>query len=208
MTWYQEIPKVELHIHLEGAIPDSALFELVQKYGGDRSVPDVNSLKERFKYTSFSHFIEAWSWKNQFLKEYEDFTFIAEKTACDLACQNIKYAELFFSPSLFLKYGLNCQELTQSVRKGLSRVKEIEITLIADLVRDYGEESELITLSELKEVKDLGVIGIGIGGSEHEFPPELFKRLFREAHRMGFHTNAHAGEQVRKASGVHCLISR
>ena len=194
MTWYQELPKVELHIHLEGAIPHSALFELIQKYGGDPSVPDIDALEERFKYKSFSQFIEAWSWKNQFLKEYEDFTFIAKKTARDLAGQNIKYAELFFSPSLFIKYGLNCQELTLSVRKGLSKVEEIEITLIADLVRDYGEESELITLSKLNEVRDLGVIGIGIGGSEHEFPPELFKRLFQKARKMGFHTNAHAGE--------------
>ena len=194
MTWYQEIPKVELHIHLEGAIPHSALFELIQKYGGETSIPDIDSLKERFKYKSFSQFIEAWSWKNQFLKEYEDFTFIAEKTARDLACQNIKYTELFFSPSLFVKYGLDCRELTKSIREGLSKVEEIEIALIADLVRDYGEESELITLSKLNEVRDLGVIGIGIGGSEHEFPPKLFKRLFQEARRLGFHTNAHAGE--------------
>lgn len=194
MTWYEDLPKIELHVHLEGAIPHKALFDLVQKYGGDPSIPNVAALAKRFEYKDFPQFIEAWSWKNQFLRKYEDFTYIAELTARDMADQNIRYAELFFSPSLFVRYGLDVQELTHAVRKGLSRVPEIEIALIADLVRDYGPESEMTTLKALNEVKDCGVVGIGIGGSEHEYPPEPFELLYREARNMGFRTNAHAGE--------------
>jgi adenosine deaminase len=194
MTWYKDLPKIELHVHLEGAIPHKALFDLVQKYGGDPSIPNVSALAKRFEYKDFSQFIEAWSWKNQFLCEYEDFSHIAELTARDMADQNICYAELFFSPSLFVRYGLKVQELTNAVRKGLSRVPEIEIALIADLVRDYGPESEMMTLKALNEVKDCGVVGIGIGGSEYEYPPEPFELLYREARNMGFRTNAHAGE--------------
>lgn len=194
MTWYDQLPKVELHVHLEGAIPHGALFDLIQKYGGDPSVPDITALMKRFEYRDFPQFIKAWSWKNRFLREYEDFSHIAELTARDMAGQNIRYAELFFSPSLFVRQGLEVQELTRAVRTGLFRVPEIEIALVVDLVRDYGPESEMATLRELDEVKDLGVVGIGIGGSEHEFPPEPFESLYREAHRMGFHTNAHAGE--------------
>jgi adenosine deaminase len=194
MTWYNKLPKVELHVHLEGAIPHSALFDLTQKYGGDPSLPDVAALARRFEYKNFAQFVEAWSWKNQFLREYEDFSHIAELTARDMANQNIRYAEMFFSPSLFVRHGLEVQELTRAVRIGLSSVLEIEISLIADLVRDYGPESEMTTLKKLNEVKSDGVIGIGIGGSEHEFPPEPFTSLYEEARRMGFRTNAHAGE--------------
>lgn len=194
MTWYDKVPKVELHVHLEGAIPHAALFALIQKYGGDPSVPDVPALAKRFEYRNFSQFIEAWSWKNQFLREYEDFTHIAELTARDMANQGIRYAEVFFSPSLFVRRSLAVQELTQAVRTGLSRVPEIEIALVADLVRDYGTESEMATLAQLREVKELGVVGIGIGGSEHEFPCAPFKGLYEAARSMGFHTNAHAGE--------------
>lgn len=194
MTWFQKLPKIELHVHLEGAIPHGALFDLVQKYGGDPSVPDVKALAKRFEYRDFDQFIQAWSWKNQFLREYEDFSHIAELTARDMASQNIRYAEMFFSPSLFIRHGLEVQDLTQAVRTGLSRVPEIEISLIADLVRDYGPESELTTLRKLNEVKSEGVVGIGIGGSEHAFPPGPFEFLFHEARRMGFRLNAHAGE--------------
>ena len=194
MTWYEKVPKVELHVHLEGAIPHEALFALIQKYGGDSSVPDVASLSRRFEYNGFPQFIEAWSWKNQFLREYEDFTHIAELMAHDMAAQCIRYAEVFFSPSLFARRGLAVQEVARAVRAGLSRVPEIEIALIADLVRDFGAESEMATLEQLMEVKDDGVVGIGIGGSEHEYPPAPFKELYAKARAAGFHCNAHAGE--------------
>ena len=194
MTWYDALPKVELHVHLEGAIPHQALFDLIQKYGGDSSVPDVGALASRFEYRDFAQFIETWSWKNGFLREYDDFTYIAELTARDLARQNVRYAEMFFSPSLFVRQHLAVPELTQAVRRGLSQVPEIEIALVADLVRDYGPDSETATLHALHEVKECGVIGIGIGGSEHEFPPEPFEPLYEKAREMGFHTTAHAGE--------------
>jgi adenosine deaminase len=200
MTWYSQLPKIELHIHLEGAIPHGALFDLIQKYGGDPSIPDLPALTERFEYKDFTQFIAAWSWKNRFLREYEDFSHIAELTARDMAGQNISYAEMFFSPSLFVRHGLEVQEVTHAVRTGLSRVPEIEIALIADLVRDYGPESELTTLKKLSEVKEDGIIGIGIGGSEHEFPPEPFGSLFEEARRVGFCTTAHAGEAAGPTS--------
>jgi len=194
MTWHENVPKAELHVHLEGAIPHEALFALIRKYGGDPSVPDVAALERRFEYLNFPQFIEAWSWKNRFLREYEDFTHIAELTARDMAGQGIRYAEVFFSPSLFSRRGLAVQELARAVRAGLSRVPEIEIALVADLVRDYGAEAETATLERLKEVRSEGIVGIGIGGSEHEYPPAPFKELFAEARAAGFHVNAHAGE--------------
>jgi adenosine deaminase len=194
MSWYDDVPKVELHVHLEGAIPHAALFELIQKYGGDSSAPDVAALANRFVYRDFPQFIEAWIWKNGFLREYDDFTFISEMVAWDMARQNIRYAEMFYSPSSFARRGLSVQRVTEAVRKGLSRVADIEIALIADLVRNFGPEAEMATLAALSDVKDLGVVGIGIGGSEHEFPPAPFEGLYEEARKAGFHTTAHAGE--------------
>ena len=115
-------------------------------------------------------------------------------TFSDMARQGIRYVEMFFSPSLFVRRGLAVQEIARAVRAGLLRVPNIEIALVADLVRDYGPESEMLTLAQLNEVKELGVIGIGIGGSEHAFPPAPFEQLYEAARSMGFHTNAHAGE--------------
>jgi adenosine deaminase len=192
--WFEQLPKVEIHLHLEGAIPHAALWELVQKYGGDPSVPSLESLNRRFKYRDFPHFIDTWVWKNDFLGEYEDFTFIAGAVARDLANQNIRYVEAFFSPSDFARHGLTTQRLTEAIRAGLDRVPEIEVALVADMVRDFGPQRAAVTLAEIAEVKELGVVGIGIGGSEQDFPPEPFEAVYEQARRLGFHTSAHAGE--------------
>ncbi len=193
-TWFEQIPKVELHLHLEGAIPHEALWQLVQKYGGDPSVPTLEALQQRFKYRDFVHFIDAWVWKNNFLREYEDFTFIAKAVAQDLKQQNIRYVEAFYSPGDFARHGLKTQELTEAIRKGLSQVPGVEVALVADLIRDFGAERAAVTLAEVSEVQSLGVIGIGIGGSEHEFPPEPFAAVYDKARQLGFRTSAHAGE--------------
>jgi adenosine deaminase len=193
-TWFERLPKVELHLHLEGAIPYDALWDLVQKYGGDASVVSPEMLSRRFEYRDFAHFIETWVWKNQFLREYEDFTFVAEAVARDLARQHIRYAEVFYSPPDFMRHGLKTQRITAAICKGLKAVEGIEVALVADLVRDFGPERAEITLAEVNEVKQLGVVGVGIGGSEQEFPPEAFADVFARARQLGFHTSAHAGE--------------
>ena len=192
--WYQRVPKVELHVHLEGAIPHPALWELIRKYGGDPSVPDLDALKRRFDYQDFPHFIETWVWKNGFLREYDDFTFIAEVVARDFGRQNIRYAEAFFSPPDFARHGLETQKLTEAIRAGLDRVPEVEIALVADLVRDTGPKKASVILAQLSEVQDLGVLGVGLGGSEANFPAALFEDVYEEARRLGFNTTAHAGE--------------
>ena len=193
-TWYDKVPKVELHIHLEGAIPHDALWELIQKYGGESSVPSLEALRSRFRYRDFKHFMGTWVWKNQFLREYEDFTLIAEAVARDQVRQNIRYTEAFFAPSEFTVHGLETQKLTEAIRIGLSRVPQTEIALVADLVRSRELDDASRNLEEINEVKDLGVIGITIGGSEHDYPPERFAGIYERARQLGFHTSAHAGE--------------
>jgi adenosine deaminase len=194
MSWFERIPKVELHLHLEGAIPHDALWALIQKYGGDPSVPDLPALQRRFAYRDFPHFIEIWRWKNRFLREYEDFAWIAEAVAGDLARQQIRYAEAFFSPIDFQAANLAVGRLAEAIRAGLDRVPGVEVALIADMVRDNGPAQAAVTLQQVYEVRHLGIVGIGIGGSEQDFPPEPFAGVYDRARHLGFHTTAHAGE--------------
>jgi adenosine deaminase len=191
--WFDAVPKVELHVHLEGAIPLPALAELAQKYG-EREAADLGALRERFRFRDFPHFIETWVWKNGLLRELDDFAFVAEAVARDLRAQRVLYAELFYSPPDFAKRGLQVGGITEAVRNGFDRVDGIELRLVADLVRDFGPERAKRTLEEVAEVRSLGVFGIGIGGSEHEFPPEPFAAVYERARELGLRTSAHAGE--------------
>ena len=190
---FNTIPKIENHLHLEGAIPHETLWQLILKYGGDKSIPDINRLKSKFVYTDFNHFIETWIWKNSFIREYEDFVLISEAVLNDLVKQNIKYAEIFISTSPF-RNTLKIQRIIESVSESIDKNSKIRVNLIVDLVRNYGPENEMTTLFEINEVKNLGIIGIGIGGAEKEYPPELFTDVFTQARKFGFKTTAHAGE--------------
>ncbi|MCJ7801891.1 MAG: adenosine deaminase, partial [Candidatus Marinimicrobia bacterium] len=191
-SFIRDLPKVELHLHLEGAIHLYALLQLIEKYEGNDYI-SFSDLEIKFEYSNFMHFLNIWVWKNQFIREYDDFEFIAEQVSLDLAKQNVRYVEMEFSPSDFRRSNLQPQKIAIAIRNGLNKHSDkIKINLIADLVRD--EEDKLPQLKQILEVKDQGIIGIGLGGKEKEFPPYLFTNAFLEAKREGLRTTCHAGE--------------
>jgi adenosine deaminase len=193
--WLERLPKVELHLHLEGAIPHDALWQLICKYGGDASVPTFEALPGRFVYRDFPDFIDRWIWKQGFIREADDYELIGAAVARELARQRIVYAEAFFTPSDGSAYGLKPPEIAAALRRGLDCVAGTEVALICDVCRDQGPVAALRTVEEVAEVAaEASVIGIGMGGSEQSFPPEPFARVYERARALGFHTTAHAGE--------------
>ncbi len=121
--------------------------------------------------------------------------------AADLAAQGIVHAEAFFSPGDFARHGLRPALLAEAIRKGLDQhAATITVDLVADLVRDFGPDQGLVWLRELADARALGIVGIGIGGSEHAYPPEPYATVYHEARDLGFRTSAHAGEAAGPAS--------
>lgn len=198
--WIEHLPKIELHLHLEGAIPIRTFHELVKKYSPRGKAPSVEELERRFVFRDFAHFIETWMWHCEFINEYDDFTLIAEGVGNYLVEQNVFYAETFFSAPEYHDKRLSVQRITEALRKGLARVEGTEVRLVGDVVRHLGAEKALRTVSELAEVKEFGVIGAGLGGLEKEFPPGPFKQAFEKAREAGLHVTVHAGEAAGEES--------
>ena len=195
MRDWSTMPKAELHLHIEGAIPVPTLWELIKHHGGDPVIKSPEQLVDFYTYRDFAHFMETWVWMNTFLRTYDDFEFAAEAVARHLVEQNIVYAETFFSPTDFRRHGLTRQGIALAIRAGLDKVPEVEMPLIVDLVRDRGPEGTALTLAAITEVADEArIIGVGIGGYEAEHPPELFEDVYRRAREAGFRLTAHAGE--------------
>ncbi len=204
MTWHKDfkaviekMPKVELHLHLEGAFTVEFLFYLIQKYGGDSSINNIKDLEKKFIFNDFSQFIETWFWKNQFFKAPEDFEASTYYTLENLHKQNVAYAEVFYSPWDFVQFGLRVEDITESTLSSIERAEKdfgIKCRLIADLCRDYGAEKAIKRFEQIIPYRDKGLIGIGLGGSEQRYPPKPFKTVYRLAKEKGFHIVAHAGE--------------
>lgn len=198
--WCAQIPKVEVHVHLEGSIPHQTLWELIQQYGGDPSVPTLAALSERMQYSDFPHFLQTWVWKNRFIRSLDDFVRIGAAVAHDYAAQNIWYVEAHYSPTDFRRLGFSITEITTALRAGLDQCPAVTVRLICDVVRDSPIERATATVHEVATLGHLGVIGIGLGGSEHDYPPEPFAPVFALARSYGLHTTVHAGEAAGPAS--------
>lgn len=192
MIDFSTMPKVELHLHVEGAIPLEAMWELVQRHGGDPAVRTPADLARRFTYRDFPHFISTWEWKLQFHTTPEDYEFMAEAVAADLASQGHLYVEAFVSPA---DSGLDTIAMLMAVRRGLDRVAGIDIRLVPDLVRDTGVERSTATVRDVIAcADDVGAVGITIGGSEQAHPPAPFAPVYEIAREAGLRSSAHAGE--------------
>jgi adenosine deaminase len=205
-----EMPKVELHLHLEGAIPLETLFNLIQRDKRGQFIKSIDDLRKRLTYTDFEHFIEIWTWKNTFVKEESDFEEIAYQVLRSLSKQNVKYVEAFYAPGDYWRQGLSVQGITEYLIKGKERAHRdfgIRSELIVDLIRDHGAKVGMQRLEELTPYLGKGLIGIGLGGSEQSFPADPYAHVYEEARRRGFRLTAHAGE-VAGAKSIWAVIEK
>ena len=193
----QRMPKAEIHLHLEGAIPIETLYGFANRPGMNSGVSSIEELRAKLAYRDFSHFIEVWTWKNTFIRDYADFEVMAYDVLGSLARENIRYVEAHYSPGDYHMQGLKTEGITEHILMGVERAGAdfgIRCELIIDLVRDHGPEIGMIRLEEATPYLGKGVVAVGIGGSEREFPPGPYADVYRAARSLGFHLTAHAGE--------------
>ncbi len=206
--FFREIPKVELHLHLEGAIPLQTLFEFIKREGNEPSIETVDDLQKKLTYTDFVHFIEVWIWKNTFIKSEKDFEEIVYQVLSTLNEQNVKYVEAFYSPGDYQNQGLSTEGITKYLIKGKKRAFcdfGIQSELIVDVVRGDGLEVALHHLEETESFLGKGVIGLGLGGNEQKYPADPYAVVYKEAKKRGFRLTAHAGEAAGAQSIWTCI---
>lgn len=205
-----EMPKVELHLHLEGAIPLETLFDLVQSKGKEPSIKTLDDLRTRLTYTDFAHFIDVWTWKNTFIEEERDFEEIGYQVLRNLSKQNVKYVEAFYAPGDYWRQDLSVQGITEYLIEGKERAHRdfgIRSELIVDLIRDHGPGIGMQRLEQLTPYLGKGLIGIGLGGSEQGFPADPYASVYKEAKERGFRLTAHAGE-VAGADSIWAAVEK
>ncbi len=193
----KNMPKVELHLHLEGSIPLDVLWTLIHKYSREDEIPNYQAFKEKFVYKGFPEFLETWKWMIQFINEYEDFTLIAEGVMKSMIQQHFQYAEIFFAPARMLEKGLDPAGIAEAIYKGLTRNKNsVKFNLIPDLSRDFGSRQAERILDSVAGANQYGVVAVGMGGTESKYPASEYAKVFEKARKYGLFTTAHAGENT------------
>jgi adenosine deaminase len=192
------MPKVELHVHLEGSVRPETLLKLAKRHGRDLPAQDVPGLREWYRFRSFDHFIEIYMAISSCLRTADDIELIAREFLQGQAQQNIRYSEVTFTPySQFVNSGLGFHEQIDAVNRARAWAEKdlgVRMNLIVDIPRQIEPEAGLQVAEWVKERIGDGIVALGLGGPEIGHPVEKFQAAFDLANRAGIPCVLHAGE--------------
>lgn len=213
-----EMPKAEIHIHLEGAIDPETVLILAERHGSMHLLPgnDVATLRNWFTFTDFPHFIEVFLTLLRLIRTADDFALIAYENGVDMAEQNIRYRELTITPNMHTHQDdkkITIEDVLNGLEEGRQRAFRefgVEMRWIFDCSRTLSFPDRATgafdpmpaqrTLEFARAGMDRGVIGLGLGGYEVGAPPEPFEDIFAAAKASGLLSLPHAGETVGPTS--------
>ena len=179
------LPKVELHVHLEGSMRPAVLLELARRNGIELPAQDEAGLKRWFRFTDFEHFVQVYLACSRALRSPEDFQLLALDFLTEQAYQNVVYTEVHFTISTHLANGVNGDEVLAALAEAIAegeRRHGVTLRLIPDIVRNVGVEPADRTLDWALAGWKRGVVAaLGLSGSERLYPNEPFRDHFTAA---------------------------
>ncbi len=183
-----EMPKAELHVHLEGAVEPETLHEL------DPST-SVETFRAFYSYEDFDGFLKAFGEVGKRLRTPEDYGLATRRLLERLQAQNVRYAEIILAAGVVLWKGQEFAPVFDAVREAAAS-SPVEVRWILDAVRQFGVEHAQKVAELAAERVGQGVVAFGIGGSEERGPAEWFTDVFAFARKAGLRLTAHAGESM------------
>jgi aminodeoxyfutalosine deaminase len=197
-----KLPKVELHLHLEGSLRPETLRELSRGKGSVESKVEQWILERRrhkYRYSTFMDFIEAFKFVVLLLETPEDYALATVRLMEWLAEQNVKYAEITLAAGVVLWKQQPLDQVYEAVRAASLEAGArlgMRVNWIFDAIRQLGPEHARRVLAWANRYRADGVAAFGLGGDEERGRASLFADVYREARDCGLHTLAHAGETV------------
>ncbi len=189
-------PKAELHLHLEGAIAPSTLVRLARRFR-EPLFPDLASVRARQGAGDFRDFLALYRDVCRCLKAPADYAAVARDLVRRLSRENITYAEVYVSPAVIERIGLDWAAVRSAIEPvflGFERASGRRIVVLLDSVRQWGPEAANRVL-ELHEGSPWPrVAGFGLGGDESSVPAGEFRGVFDRVRRLSLAPLVHAGE--------------
>lgn len=202
----RSVPKVELHIHLNGSITEATASELARRHGADPSKA-LRLVEGRYpgRYAGFKGFLDAYMAANQFVRTADDLQLVASEFALAQAAQNVAYSEAGFTAGILVRNGMDPRAMWATLRRGLAAGgREARVALIVDAIRDLGTDDANATI-RLVEEADAPIVGLSLTGEAGREPIEAFTVLRDAATRLGIGLEVHAGEHQPASSVVDAL---
>jgi adenosine deaminase len=194
-----QMPKVELHLHLEGSITPATLLRIAERNHVELPARDEAGVAQLFQYNNFQEFLTVFMVLARSLKRGEDFELLAYELGHHLADQNVRYAEVMISAFQYYISGVVLDVVVQGTGAGFARAqgeRGTRVMIAFDYGRQFGVETAWKVLEIAVRNQRHGLIAWSIGGDEVHYPPEQFAEIFAAARQAGLRLMAHAGEVV------------
>ncbi len=189
----QQMPKAELHIHIEGSLEPELIFALAQRNAMTLNYGSVEELRSAYAFTDLQSFLDIYYAGASVLIKEQDFYDMTAAYLVRAAADNVRHAEIFFDPQTHTERGVAFETMINGIWRACQD-GPISASLIMCFLRHLSEDDALATLELALPYRDK-IIGVGLDSSEQGHPPEKFTRVFARCRELGLHLVAHAGEE-------------
>jgi len=206
------LPKAELHLHLEGSVDPLTLSELSRRHNtplptgnnrydadGSGDLLSEDDVQRLYSYQDFMGFMMAFKAVTERLRTPEDYELVTYRLMQKLQSQNVLHAEVYISVGVVHWRGQEFEPIFEGLERGRQRGERdfgVSLLWIFDAVRHFGVEPAARVFELAARLRDRNVAGIGLGGIESRGPAEQFKILYKKAAEQGLHLTVHAGETM------------
>jgi len=191
------IPKVELHLHIEGTLEPEMTFQLAAKHGVRTKFADVAALRAAYSFTDLQSFLDLYYAGCNVLRDEDDFARLAGAYFARLHADGGVHAEIFFDPQSHTSRGVPMEVVIGGLRRAQDEARArygITSSLILCFLRHLSEEDALQTWDVARAFRG-ELVGVGLDSGERGNPPSKFERVFAAARADGMRAVAHAGEE-------------
>ncbi|GMR15391.1 MAG: adenosine deaminase [Gammaproteobacteria bacterium] len=193
----EQLPKAELHIHIEGSLEPAMMLELARRNAVELPYPDIETINKAYDFNCLQDFLDLYYQGMSVLRTEQDFHDLTWAYLLRCKQQNVVHCEIFFDPQGHTERGIDFATFMDGFGSALTKAEaELGITskLIMCFLRHLDEQSAFDTLETALPFLDK-ISAVGLDSSELGYPPNLFKNVFKRAAELGLKRVAHAGEE-------------
>jgi adenosine deaminase len=191
------LPKVELHIHIEGTLEPEMMFRLAERNGVALPFTTVDEVRAAYEFTDLQSFLDIYYQGAAVLRTEQDFYDLMWAYLDRMSAENLRHAEIFFDPQTHTDRGIGFETFMAGFARARRDAMErhgISTMLVMCFLRHLSGEAAVATFEESRPYLDQ-VAAVGLDSGEVGNPPERFERAYTLAREAGLRAVAHAGEE-------------
>ena len=195
--YIKQVPKAELHLHIEGSFEPELMFEIAQRNKIEIPYESIEELKKAYQFGNLQDFLDIYYAGANVLIHEQDFYDLTMAYFNQCAKENVLHTEIMFDPQTHTKRGVEFSTVINGIQRAREEAEKehgISSLLIMSYLRHLSEEDAFETLEQSLPYKHL-IKAVGLDSSEKGNPPSKFQKVFEASIKEGYIPVAHAGEE-------------